>query len=172
MKVPVDEKFRAFIDLAKLLNEGLGITPLLFGSLGLERRLNLDLSAQDIDVLVPQVFLREQWPYLKECVGRLGYSLLDLREHEFWNGVHKTAFAAIEDLGPFVGIDVSQVPIVEAGYARYMLLTLSQYLAVYRESSKDSYRRDKNNSKDLKKIAIIEQRLADSHKGNANRLVE
>jgi len=43
--------------------------------------------------------------------------------------------------------------------ARFMLLTLPQYLKVYTESSKDSYRKDKNNAKDFKRIEMIQNIL-------------
>ena len=38
-----------FLHIAGLLNEQLSTTPLLYGSLGLERRLSADLNADDID---------------------------------------------------------------------------------------------------------------------------
>ena len=39
-----------FLHIAGLLNEQLLTTPLLYGSLGLERRLSADLNADDIDL--------------------------------------------------------------------------------------------------------------------------
>ena len=47
-------KYAEFLRVASLLNRELGVTPLLFGSLGLERRLHMDLNADDIDVLIPE----------------------------------------------------------------------------------------------------------------------
>ena len=37
---------------------------------------------------------------------------------------------------------------------------MSQYLAIYRASSQDSYRNDQNNHKDFAKIDYLEERLA------------
>lgn len=46
-----------FLHTAKILNENLNNEPLLFGSLGFEQRLGTDLNADDIDVLIPEIFL-------------------------------------------------------------------------------------------------------------------
>ena len=54
-------KKKEFLYIAELLNKQLHIVPLLFGSLGLEQRLHTDLDADDIDVLVPEAFLNEEW---------------------------------------------------------------------------------------------------------------
>jgi hypothetical protein len=40
-----------------------------------------------------------------------------------------------------------------------MLLTLKQYLEVYEVSTKDGYRRNKNNNKDMEKITLIKKHL-------------
>lgn len=48
-----------FLHIAGLLNEQLSTTPLLYGSLGLERRLSADLNADDIDVLILEKFLKD-----------------------------------------------------------------------------------------------------------------
>lgn len=50
-----------FLIIANELNARLNIIPLLFGSLGLEQRLGIDLNAEDIDVLVPEEYLNEKW---------------------------------------------------------------------------------------------------------------
>ena len=54
-------KKKEFLYIAELLNEKLHVVPLLFGSLGLEQRLHTNLNADDIDVLIPEVFLNEKW---------------------------------------------------------------------------------------------------------------
>ena len=45
-----------FLCVAELLNKKLDIVPLSFGSMGLEQRLHISLNADDIDVLIPEVF--------------------------------------------------------------------------------------------------------------------
>ncbi|UQZ58448.1 hypothetical protein C2H93_07655 [Bacillus subtilis] len=50
--------YNEFINIAKTFNKELGIIPLLYGSLGLERVTGLDFSPEDIDILIPLIFFR------------------------------------------------------------------------------------------------------------------
>lgn len=50
-------KYTEFLHIADLIKKEFSVTPLLFGSLGLERRLHNNLSVDDIDVLIPEVML-------------------------------------------------------------------------------------------------------------------
>ena len=59
---------------------------------------------EDIDILVPQEFIKEKWIDLKESVEGIGYKLVDLHEHEFLNGRYKIAFSFIEDLKEYAKI--------------------------------------------------------------------
>lgn len=154
-------KYDEFLRIAALINSELGATPLLFGSLGLERRLGADLSADDIDVLLPERWLKSDWGALTAFMNRDGYALCDKAEHEFTKGGFKVAFAVIESLGPFAGVDISAVPVVSERGARYYLPALEDWLKVYTASSKDGYRRDVRGKKDGAKIELIRRALAE-----------
>lgn len=151
-------KFEEFYRISKLLNSH-KIRVLLFGSLGLQQRLNEDLYADDIDILVPEIFINEKWETLKKYIEELGYFLEDLHEHQFRGDGFKVAFASIESLESFAGVNIDSIPVEKNGQTEYMLLTLEQYLKVYTRSSEDSYRRNKNNGKDLIKIELIKRKL-------------
>jgi hypothetical protein len=153
------EKFIEFLRVTRYLNTEMGINPLLFGSLGLEQRLEISLHADDIDVLIPHTFIYEKWGMFNKKIEELGYYLTDLSEHEFSNNIYKLSFSYIESLQPFAGINVEDIEIIDSENANYMLLTLKQYLAVYEASSKDGYRRNKNNNKDMEKINLIKKHL-------------
>ena len=114
-------KYPEFLRIALVLNRRLQITPLLFGSLGLEQRLNTSLK-----------FNR--------------------------HGIH-IAFAGIENLKLFAGIDISGIPVISENGASFYLLELSDYLKVYTASSKDGYRKNVKNKQDQNKIEIIKQAL-------------
>ncbi len=58
--------YNEFINIAKTLNKELDITPLLYGSLGLEKVTGLNFSPEDIDILIPLIFLEEKWKNLKK----------------------------------------------------------------------------------------------------------
>lgn len=93
-------KKKEFINIARLLNKRLNIVPLLFGSLGLEQRLNKNLNADDIDILIPEVFLNERWNSIVALMNGAGYALYDLHEHAFEKSGLSVAFASIESLTP------------------------------------------------------------------------
>lgn len=153
-------KYDEFLKIARLLNEN-GIVPLLFGSLGLALRLNADYNVDDIDVLISIKYLNKNWQWFKRIIEEQGYILEDLHEHQFRKGKYKIAFANIESLTPFADIDLNRIELIKNDGVKYFLLNLEQYLAVYNASSKDSYRRNKNNNKDFEKIELIKQELYD-----------
>ncbi|MEZ0480337.1 hypothetical protein [Planococcus sp. SSTMD024] len=146
---------KEFIRLCKSFNKELCIIPVLYGSLGLGKATKMDFSPKDIDILVPFVYLYEQWIVLKKLMERLGYSLIDYREHEFSDGYNQVGFSYIEDLETFAEVDYRGLEKVLEDGAEYYVLSLDDYLNVYTKSSADGYRRSKNHGKDLKKMEVI-----------------
>lgn len=102
-----------FLHIAKILSEKLNVVPLLFGSLGLEQRLRTDLNADDIDVLIPEAFLNEGWDGVVRIMEENGYALYDVHEHAFEKSGVSMAFASIESLAPFAGVDIKNIPVIE-----------------------------------------------------------
>lgn len=152
-------KYQDFLRITVRLNEQLQIAPLLFGSLGLERRLGKDLHADDIDILIPGRFLGDDWDKLVSLMNSDGWRLYDEEEHAFEKGGISAAFASLENLEPFAGVDISAIPTVNDCGACYLLLGLEDYLKVYQASSKDGYRRDVKNKQDSEKIELIKKAL-------------
>ena len=153
------EKYHEFLKIAAMLNKKLGCTPLLFGSLGLSRRLDADLLPDDIDVLLRREFLTDRWTELAALMHALGYALYDLHEHAFEREGLSAAFAELEGLADFAGVDVGAIPILSDGDCSYRLLTLSDYRKVYAASAKDGYRRDKKMKNDRAKLDLIDAAL-------------
>lgn len=149
--------YEEFNDIARHLNKSLNITPVLYGSLGLEKATIIAFQPQDIDILVPLTFLKEKWDLLKATMENLGYELVDLHEHEFMKNEIKVGIAFIEDLKPFANVDYNHLKTIEDNGAIYHVLSISDYLKVYQKSSLDGYRRTKNNDKDQQKIEILQQ---------------
>lgn len=148
-----------FLYIAELLNKKLNIVPLLFGSLGLEQRLYTNLNADDIDVLIPEVFINEKWNSIVTIMNDSGYVLYDLHEHAFEKSGLSFAFASIESLTPFAGINITKIPIIEEKGVCYYLLDLQDYLRVYTASSNDGYRKNIKNKQDEQKIELINRAL-------------
>lgn len=148
-------KTDAFFENARLLQEEMQIVPLLYGSLGLEHLTKENLGADDIDILISEIYLSEQWAVFHAMLERNGYQLIDAHEHTFEkNGIH-LSYARLEELESFAGIRISDIPTLEADSIQFRLLTLEQYLKVYTASSKDGYRMNVKEKKDQEKIDFI-----------------
>lgn len=158
-----EEKYSEFLNIARVLNQN-RVVPLLFGSLGLALRMNADYEVDDIDMLVGETLINSDWNKLKSVVEQQGYVLEDLHEHQFRKNGIKIAFASIESLTSFAGIHLDDIELKADNGVNYYLLNLEQYLAVYTASSKDSYRRNKNNDKDFDKINLIKMELSHDKK--------
>ena len=152
-------KFNLFLENARFLSDKFDILPLLYGSLGLEYLTGDALGADDIDILVPHVFITERWHEFKAVLEEHGYVLVDEHEHTFVRDGVAYSYADIEDLESFAGINTEDIEMHEADGVRFLLLTLEQYLAVYQKSSKDGYRVNVRQKKDADKIKFIESKL-------------
>ena len=152
-------KFNLFLENARLLSDKFNIVPMLYGSLGLEYLTGDALDADDIDILVPRVFITERWHEFKALLEAQGYVLVDEHEHTFVSDGVVYSYADIEDLESFAGISTEDIEMHEVDGVRFMLLSLEQYLAVYQKSSKDGYRVNVRQKKDAVKIRFIESKL-------------
>ena len=152
-------KFNLFLENARFLSDKFDIVPLLYGSLGLEYLTDDALGVDDIDILVPRVFITERWHEFKALLEAQGYVLADEHEHTFVCDGVSYSYADIEDLESFAGINTEDIEMYEADGVSFLLLSLEQYLAVYRQSSKDGYRVNVRQKKDAVKIRFIESKL-------------
>ena len=152
-------KFNLFLQNARIMSDKFNIVPLLYGSLGLEYLTGDILVADDIDILVPRVFITDRWQEFKAVLEERGYVLTDEHEHTFVRDGVAYSYADIEDLEAFAGINTEDIEMHEADGVSFLLLSLEQYLAVYRQSSKDGYRVNVRQKKDAVKIRLIESKL-------------
>ena len=152
-------KFNLFLENARSLSDKLGIVPLLYGSLGLEHLTGEALGADDIDILIPRVFITERWQEFKAVLEMQGYVLTDSHEHTFVRDGVACSYADIEDLESFAGIHAEDIETREVNGVRFLLLSLEQYLTVYKRSSMDGYRVNVRQKKDADKIKFIESKL-------------
>ena len=152
-------KFNLFLENARLLSDKFDIVPLLYGSLGLEYLTGDVLGVDDIDILVPRIFITERWHEFKTLLETQGYVLADEHEHTFVRDGVAYSYADIEDLESFAGINTEAIEMHEADGVHFLLLSLGQYLDVYKQSSKDGYRVDIRQKKDADKIRFIEIKL-------------
>ena len=146
-------KFDLFLNNSKELQNKFTFNPLLYGSLGLEVLTGQNFNSDDIDILIPELFLKgEKWEDFKSYLEQLGYVMIDAHEHTFIKDRTKYSYASIEELEKFAGISQSEISERINSNIHYKILNLKQYLTVYEASSKDGYRHNKKEYADLKKI--------------------
>jgi hypothetical protein len=158
-------KFNEFIKIAKKLND-IGIIPLLMGSVGFEVITSKSWDAQDIDIHVPgdkrgwevpPELSIYNWIEIVSIMNSMDYSLVDLHEHEFSRDGLSVEFGIMDTLPSFAGVHLEDLELHKKEEIKYYLLNPDQYLCVYEASSKDSYRADKNNNKDIPKIEYLKK---------------
>ena len=162
-----NNKFDEFINIAKKLNN-IEIIPLLMGSVGLEVVTGKSWDAQDIDIHVPgdkrgwevpPELNIHNWNEIVNMMNLMEYSLIDLHEHVFSKDGLSIEYGIMDTLPSFAGVPLEDLEMHQEGDVKYYLLNPKQYLSVYESSSKDSYRADNNNNKDIKKIHFLKNRL-------------
>ncbi len=151
MQERTEKKYALFLKNARDLHDAFAIKPLLYGSLGLEVLLGQDLDSDDIDILIPGIWLGEKWEMFRSFLENRGFCLTDLHEHTFVRDGLAYSYAVIEELDAFAGIR----SFVEADCC--LFLTLPDYRKVYEASLKDGYRQTKKNKKDREKIEIMDR---------------
>ena len=151
-------KQKLFFENARLLNS-LSITPLMYGSLGLEHLTGENLDSEDIDILIPEIFLSVLWNDFKTFMEDHGYFLIDEKEHTFCKDGVFYSYASIEELESFADIYISDIKVISFEGAWFRILSLRQYLMVYLASEKDGYRINVRQKKDSQKIKFIKEQL-------------
>ena len=148
-----------FFENAKLLSDMFGIIPLMYGALGLEYITNENLNSDDIDILIPDIFVNERWNEFKNVLTENGYVLIDEHEHSFLIDRVCYSYASFEELESFAKINLSDIECKSDLGVNFKVLSLEQYLKVYTSSFKDGYRINVRKKKDADKILFIQKHL-------------
>lgn len=118
------------------------IRPLVYGSVGVSFYLGeYKESYDDIDLLVDDRYLVEDWSNLQLLMEQSGYQLLDQREHEFGNGSTKVAFAkeSILERDAIVQ-EAGDIILTSLDGESCRTLTPLAFVRAYEFSSHDGYR--------------------------------
>lgn len=97
----------------------------------------------------------------------LGYNLTNVHEHELQKNGISIEYGSIDSLYDFAGISESDINLIQLDKIKFRVPTLKQFLSIYKASSKDSYRNNKNNNKDLMKINWLNSHLSLSKQSNS-----
>jgi len=151
-------KINEFQMLAKYFSEVLGSKPVLYVSLGLASALKVELETKDIDILIEDDLFNSQLGLIRSIMSTNGFILVDEEENIFRRGELEVGIASDGDMLGFSGIEPSSLT-VHPGNPRYRTLNLEQYLATYKASVGDGYRKESRQKDDLSKINLIERRI-------------
>lgn len=156
----MNKKFDDFLWVTKLLND-FGIKPVLYGSLGLYRIINPLGPADDIDILVPEVYLKRGWSEFRGYLESNGFRMDDEHEHEFSHPKIEgfVAFGSIEGSQTHSGLKMDDARLTTLGGVSFYELTPFQFLRAYQASLKDNYRQERKNGADEQKIKALEEYL-------------
>jgi hypothetical protein len=148
-------KIIEFQILAKLFNDMLNSKPILYGSLGLTSAMKIELETKDIDILLEDDIFKSQLSSIHSIMTTNGFLLVDENENTYRRGDLEVGIASDGDMLNFSGIEPSSLPL-HPGEPKYRTLSIEQYLATYKASVRDGYRKELRKKDDSSKIDIIE----------------
>jgi len=138
-----------------------GINPILYGSVGVGAYLGDFKQFDDLDILVEDRWLNENWSDLLDLLKGHGFALVDAKEHEFEdNTKHKLNFSNYGILtrdgiadpeGDVVSVTVDGVEV--------KTLKPEAFLRAYEFSVKDGYREQSRGKKDAFVIERLKSHL-------------
>ncbi|MDO8507366.1 MAG: hypothetical protein Q7S53_02255 [bacterium] len=127
----MDKKFESFLKIAKAFNSH-QIVPTLYGSLGLYRVLDQTGEVNDIDIIIPAIYLSDKWDELIEIMAEAGYKQDSTFPHEFVNGGTRVGFESDADL--YADINPENFNITQVDNVEFKELKAEEYLASYRKT--------------------------------------
>lgn len=138
------------------------IDPILYGSLGCTLYLGDFKDCSDIDLLVPENWVTNDWPKLCKIMHDCGFMISDEREHEFTSNAGITVAFASERVLVRDKIIKSSDEIIRIDVGGYYIRTLSAqgFREAYRFSQNDGYRRLSRGKKDGEVIRLLDNYLA------------
>ncbi|MFW7360433.1 phosphoribosylanthranilate isomerase [Vagococcus fluvialis] len=152
----MNNKLNEFLKITKKLNQK-GITPLLMGSLGLEFVTQKNWDSRGWEA--PDDERIDDWETVLQVMKEMDYNLIDLHEHEFSKNNISVEFGVIDTLPSFAGVSLDELEVNKLEGTKFLTPSIEAYLKIYIASSKDSYRADKNNHKDLEKVEYLIKQL-------------
>ncbi|MBI5401277.1 hypothetical protein HZB05_00395 [Candidatus Wolfebacteria bacterium] len=129
----MDKKFLAFLEIAKSFNNH-GVVPALYGSLGLYRLIGQLDDIDDVDIIIPDVYLKDKFIELLEIMKEAGYKQDPTHTHEFTKGEGYIGFQSGEELKQYAGIDYGNFKTTTINSVEFKELSPKDYLAIYKKT--------------------------------------
>lgn len=150
-----------------------GIQPvILYGSRGASAYLGDFKAFSDFDLLVPDEWLGVRWDELVGIMGKMGFKLVNLREHEFTNDVNtdiafaKQSILERDGIIEAGGMQASLVGIT-VGSSAITTLSAKAFKRAYEFSLKDGYRQDARRKKDAEIIRLLDEYIKDANEASS-----
>lgn len=153
----MDNAYKVCADIVRSLRNR-GISPIVYGSVGVSMHIGLFKEPDDVDLLVDSRWLNADWLILCTIVSELGFHLSNVHEHEFINDRgEKVAFAEVDILRRDHICDPKKDLIsIDCAGEKITTLNLRGFLSAYRFSQKDGYRQSQRAIKDAHVVLLIE----------------
>lgn len=120
----------------------INVVPCLLGSLAVAAVSGLVTDPSDVDFQV-RTETMAHFDVIDGLMTGLGYRLIDAYEHEYGLGDVRVAFASVETLEAYAGVDFRQLERVTIAEVQFNLPNLSQLQSIYQASVKDDWRKRK-----------------------------
>jgi hypothetical protein len=152
----MDKKFLAFLGIAKSFNNH-GVLPTLYGSLGLYRLIGQLDDANDIDILIPDVYLKDKFIELLKIMEEAGYKQDPTHTHEFTKGEGYIGFQFGEELKNYAGVDYKNFKTTIIDGIKFKEINPEDYLTIYKKTLDEFEQKAKKGYK--AKIEALEKLL-------------
>ncbi len=125
----VKDKFKTFLDVTRELNKH-EIIPILYGSLGLSRIIPVD-QVNDIDIVIPNIWLEAKFNKLKQIMQVLGYEQDANYPHEFVKEDINIGFEPESELEEDINKTIQELNLSVIDDAKFRELTPQDYKKIY-----------------------------------------
>lgn len=135
-----------------------GIYPILYGSQGVSLYLGAFKKFSDIDLLIEERYLVEDWAFLYDILKKMHFELVDPGEHEFRNkNGNSVAFASERILlRDKIISDLKDVEVVSVDGFSVKTLSPEGFKRAYRFSLQDGYRKDVRGKNDSSILSLLD----------------
>jgi hypothetical protein len=145
--------------IVKKLNT-MGVTPVIYGSLGLSLLIGERGRIADIDMILTDTDFKRYWKKIKEfLIKDMGYKNDPNHAQELIGKIPYISFLKLSDIKKLAPIHLSQLIKYSIKKGTYYNPALLQYLDIYQGGLLGLDRKKKKEKSDNKKIHLIEKRL-------------
>jgi len=149
---------RIFSRLVCGLNR-MGITPIIYGSLGLVFLIKKQIPVNDIDIILLDDDFNNRWKDICRFLTEdMKYAIDPNHKQEFLNDI-LVSFMSVNDIRKLTEINISQLQKTTRNKITYYNLTPNQHLNIYKNGLLNKFRRQKNEKDDKNKIDLIRRYL-------------